>query len=84
MNSGAESMASERYHPLVAIDLRDACEYYDSIDCDLGTRFRTNVQTKFRLICQRPESFGRIGDSFQGSLVSQFLCLAPTGVGRGL
>lgn len=50
MNFGDESMGTERYHPLVAVDLRDACQHYDAITPTLGNRFRMNVQTKIQTI----------------------------------
>jgi hypothetical protein len=65
-------MRNERYHPLVAIDLRDACQHYDAIAFSLGNRFRTDVQLKIQEIVDRPESFGRIGGTFRGALINRF------------
>ena len=72
MNYGDGLMGTERYHPLVAVDLRDACQHYDSIAPALGNRFRTNVQLKIQTIIERPESFGDIGGDFRGALVDRF------------
>jgi hypothetical protein len=65
MNFGDESMGTERYHPLVAVDLRDACQHYDAIAPTLANRLRTNVQLKIQAIVEQPESFGRIGRDFR-------------------
>ena len=65
-------MGTERYHPLVAVDLRDACQHYDAIARTLGNRFRTNVQMKIQAIVERPESFARIGGDFWGALINRF------------
>lgn len=72
MNFGDKSMKSERYHPLVASDLRDACQHYDAIARSLGNRFRTNVQSKIQAIVERPGSFGHIGGVFRGALIDRF------------
>lgn len=72
MNSGVKSMRADRYHPLVVVDLRDACQYYDAIAQTLGNRFRTNVQLKIQAIVERPESSGQIGGNFQGALIDRF------------
>ncbi len=72
MNYGDKSMATERYHPLVAADLRSACQHYDAISRSLGNRFRANVQTKIQAIAERPESFGRIGNDFRGAPIDRF------------
>jgi hypothetical protein len=69
---GGESMAAERYHPLFASDLAQACEYYDFIASELGNRFRRNVRSVIRDIVERPDSFGRIGGGFRGALVDRF------------
>ena len=37
-------MVIERYHPLFAADLADACSHFDSIASTLGNRFRTDVR----------------------------------------
>lgn len=65
-------MATERYHPLFAVDLATACEYYDSIAGTLGNRFRSNVRLIIKRVVDRPESFGRIGGEFRGALVDLF------------
>ncbi|MCA9208440.1 MAG: hypothetical protein KDA55_08805 [Planctomycetales bacterium] len=65
-------MATERYHPLFVEDLRDACEYYDSIEPALGLRFRDSVRSVVREIVTRPESFGRIGGDFRGAMIRRF------------
>jgi hypothetical protein len=65
-------MAAERYHPLVAVDLRRACSQYDAIAINLGNRFRTNVKLKIQNIVDRPESFGRMGGEFRGAIVDRF------------
>ncbi len=65
-------MATERYHPLFATDLCDACSQYDSIAAALGCIFRSNVRSATRKIVDRPESFGRIGADFRGALVDRF------------
>lgn len=65
-------MATERFHPLFADDLRAACEYYDSISTDVGTRFRNRVRMRLLDINSRPESFGRIGGDYRGAMTSGF------------
>ncbi|WP_145169462.1 hypothetical protein [Rubripirellula lacrimiformis] len=65
-------MATERYHPLFAVDLADACSYYDSIANTLGNRFRVSVRSIIQTVIDRPESFGRIGGEFRGALVDRF------------
>jgi len=65
-------MATERYHPLFAIDLADACSHYDSIASMLGNSFRTNVRSAIQHVIDRPDSFGRIGGDFRGALVDRF------------
>ncbi|TWU01026.1 hypothetical protein Pla52n_43970 [Stieleria varia] len=65
-------MATERYHPLFAVDLATACAYYDSIARTLGNRFRANVRSIIQSTIERPESFGRIGGEFRGALVDWF------------
>ncbi len=55
MNYGDGLMGTERYHPLVAVDLRNACQHYDSIARALGNRFRVSVQQKIQTIVERPE-----------------------------
>ncbi len=69
---GDELMATERYHPHFAVDLADACSYYDSIAASLGNRFRVNVRSIIRTVFERPESFGRIGGEFRGAIVDRF------------
>ena len=64
MNYGDESMGTERYHPQVAADLRDACQYYDAISIAVGNRFRTNVQMKIQAIVERPETTGLLAAVF--------------------
>ena len=76
MNYGDGLMGTERYHPLVAVDLRDACQHYDSIAPALGNRFRTNFQLKIQTIIERPESFGGIGGDFR---VDGIDCTDPDG-----
>lgn len=65
-------MATERYHPLFAVDLSSACLHYDAIASTLGIRFRTSVRSTIQDIVERPESFGRIGGDFRGALVHRF------------
>lgn len=65
-------MAAERYHPLFATDLADACSHFDSIASTLGNRFRTNVRSAIRNVVDRPHSFGRIGGDFRGAMVDRF------------
>ena len=65
-------MAIERYHPLFATDLADACSHYDTIEITLGDRFRTNVRSAIQKVVDRLESFGRIGGDFRGALVDRF------------
>ena len=65
-------MATERYHPLFATDLADACSYYDSIADALGNRFRVSVRSIIQTVVERPDSFGRIGGDFRGALVDRF------------
>lgn len=65
-------MSTERFHPLVANDLRDACLHYDAIASFLGERFRINEQLKIKEIVERPESFGFIGGGFRAAIVSRF------------
>ncbi len=65
-------MATERYHPLFAIDLGVACSRYDFIESSLGNRFRENVRIAIRVIIERPESFGLIGGEFRGVLIDGF------------
>ena len=65
-------METERYHPLVAVDLLDACQHYDAIAIALGNRFRTSVQRKVRAIVERPEMFGRIAGDFRGASIERF------------
>lgn len=65
-------MATERYHPLFAIDLANACSHFDSIAETLGNRFRTNIRSRIQTVVQRPESFGRIGGEFRGALIGRF------------
>ncbi len=77
-------MATERYHPLVTVDLRDACQHYDSIAPVLGKRFRTNVQLKIHSIVERPESFGRVGGDFRGALVDRFPYVVVFAVEQGV
>lgn len=69
---GVGSMVVERFHPLFADDLREACEYYDSISPDLGTRFRNQVHARLLDVNARPESFGRVGGDYRGAMVSGF------------
>jgi hypothetical protein len=64
-------MRTDRYHPLVAVDLRDACRHYDAIAGTLGDRFRTNVQLKIQAVVERPESCGYVGGDFRGALVDR-------------
>ena len=59
-------MATERYHPLVADDLVDACSYFDAIGSQVGNRFRRQVLESIAAIKERPESFGRIGSDYRG------------------
>lgn len=61
-------MTAESYHPLVALDLRRACQHDDAIAVSLGNRFRANVKLKIQTIIERPESFGRIGGEFRGAI----------------
>jgi len=65
-------MATERYHPLFATDLGDACSHYDSIATVVGDRFRSSVRFAIRKVADRLESFGRIGGDFRGALVDRF------------
>lgn len=65
-------MAAERYHPLFATDLADACSHFDSIASTLGNRFRANVRSAIRNVVDRPHSFGRIGGDFRGAMVDRF------------
>ena len=65
-------MGTGRYHPLVAVGLRSACQHYNSITATLGNRFRTNVRQKVETIIERPEPFGRIGGDFRGPLINRF------------
>ncbi len=65
-------MATERYHPLFADDLANACSYYDAITGELGNRFRVNVRSAVHSVVGRPESYGRIGGEFRGALVNRF------------
>ncbi len=69
---GDVSMVTERYHPLFAADLADACSHYDSIASTLGNRFRTDVRSAIRNVVERPDSFGRIGGDFRGALIDRF------------
>lgn len=77
-------MRSERYHPLVAIDLRSACQHYDAIAPSLGNRFRQNVQLKIQAITERPESFGKIGGDFRGALINRFPYVVVFAVENGV
>ena len=70
--SGGGLMATERYHPLFAVDLAEACSYYDSIAGSLGNRFRFNVRSIIQTVSDRPESFGRIVGEFRGASVHRF------------
>ena len=72
MNYGDESMGTERYHPQVAADLRDVCQYYDAISIAVGNRFRTNVQIKIQAIVERPETYKFIVGCFRCALVGRF------------
>ena len=65
MRSGGESMAVERYHPLFPNDIISACEYYDTLDAELGERFRDSVRRTIESVLERPESFGRVGGEFR-------------------
>ena len=65
-------MATERYHPLVAADLREAWAHYDAIASSLGDQFRESVQMKIQTITERPESFGRIVGEFRGAMIDRF------------
>jgi hypothetical protein len=65
-------MATERYHPLFAVDLASACSYYDSIADTLGSRFRMHVRSSIKTVTERPESLGRIGGEFRGAVVDRF------------
>lgn len=69
---GGGLMTTERYHPLFAVDLANACTYYDSIADTLGDRSRVNVRSIIQTVTERPESFGRIGGEFRGALVDRF------------
>jgi len=62
-------MATERYHPLFAIDLANVCSHYDSIASILGNSFRTNVRSAIQHVVDRPDSFGRMVGDFRGALV---------------
>ncbi len=84
MNSGDESMETERYHPLVAVDLREACQHYDTIACAVGNRFRTSVQAIIQTIVERPDSFGRIGGDFRGALINRFPYVVVFAVENGV
>ncbi len=77
-------MATERYHPLFAVDLATACAYYDSIAGTLGNRFRANVRSIIQTVIERPESFGRIGGEFRGALVDRFPYVVVFTVDNGL
>lgn len=57
-------MATERFHPLVAVDLVNACSYYDSIADALGNRLCGNVRAAIQAVVERPESCGRIGGEY--------------------
>lgn len=72
MSFGGALMATERYHPLFAIDLANACSHFDSISETLGNRFRINIRSRIQTVVQRPESFGRIGGEFRGALIDRF------------
>lgn len=65
-------MATERYHPLFATDLANACSHYDLIADTLGNRFRVNIRSIIQIVVERPESYGRIGGDFRGALVDRF------------
>ena len=77
-------MATERYHPLFAVDLANACSYYDSIADTLGNRFRVNVRSNIHTVVERPESFGRIGGEFRGALVDRFPYVVVFAVDDGI
>ena len=84
MSYGDESMGTERYHPQVAADLRDACRYYDAISSAVGNRFRANVQMKIQAIVERPESYGFIGGYFRGAVVGRFPYVVVFSIERGV
>lgn len=76
-------MGAERYHPLFATDLSNACAYYDSIANALGDRFRTNVRHAIQKVVERPASFGRIGGDFRGATVERFPYVVVFTIDRG-
>lgn len=49
-----------RFHPDFAEDLLNAVAYYDKILPSIGTRFRSEVQSKIDLIASTPEGFAFI------------------------
>lgn len=77
-------MGNERYHPLVAVELRDACLRYDAISPALGNRFRASVQARLEAIVQRPESLGTIVGEFRGALVDRFPYVVVFAVENGV
>ena len=77
-------MATERYHPLFAVDLANACSYFDSIADTLGNRFWVNVRSIIHTVVERPESFGRIGGEFRGALVDRFPYVVVFAVDDGI
>jgi len=48
-------MATERYHPLFATDLANACSHYDSIADTLGSRFRVGIRSIIQVVVERPD-----------------------------
>lgn len=71
-NFGVGRMAAERYHPLVADDLRQACRHYDKIAIAVGNRFRASVEQKINDVADRPESFGQIYDDYRCAVLRRF------------
>lgn len=65
-------MATERYHPLVADDLRKACRHYDTIAISVGNSFRSSVEQKINDVVDRPESFGSIYDDYRCAMLRGF------------
>jgi hypothetical protein len=53
-------------------DLEESLAWYEAISFELANRFRQQVDARFTLIEQRPESFGRVDNSVRATRVPGF------------
>lgn len=61
-----------RFHPLVAVDLNAATDWYDGIEIELGNRFRQCVNDRLDSVELFPESYAIVQGTLQVALVNGF------------